>query len=171
MTSVFVDTNVLLYEIDPTAGTRQEQAKTWIDSLWLTRSGRLSYQVLVEFVWNAQRVAPRSPQEEVRASVLRYETWEPVAVDGAIIAAAWRQQDRYRISWWDALIVAAADGLPAAHISSRKTSRMASASASSPYSIRSLTAQQNSSFEPPLAALVVGGGCGSPRGAALAAGG
>ncbi len=34
--------------------------------------------------------------------------WNPVIVDAAVIERGWKLQDRYRISYWDSLIVAAA---------------------------------------------------------------
>jgi predicted nucleic acid-binding protein len=34
--------------------------------------------------------------------------WKPVAVSSGVLERSWRIQDRYRISFWDALIVAAA---------------------------------------------------------------
>ncbi|MEZ4491829.1 MAG: PIN domain-containing protein [Dehalococcoidia bacterium] len=108
MALVFVDTNVLLYEIDPTEGTKQERAKAWIDSLWATATGRLGYQVLSEFAWNAARIAPQTSGDAIRAKMRRYQVWQPIAVDGGVFEGAWAIQDRYGISWWDALIVAAA---------------------------------------------------------------
>lgn len=109
MTLVFVDTNVLLWEIDPTESTKQELAKTWIDALWLAEAGRVGYPVLSEFAWNAARIAPEASTDSVRDKIRRYEVWEPVPVDSGIFERAWPLQDRYGISWWDALIVAGAD--------------------------------------------------------------
>ncbi len=34
--------------------------------------------------------------------------WRPIILDDALIELAWETQDRYRVSFWDALIVAAA---------------------------------------------------------------
>ena len=34
--------------------------------------------------------------------------WQPVAVDLSTLERAWFLQDRFSVSWWDALIVAAA---------------------------------------------------------------
>ena len=34
--------------------------------------------------------------------------WKPVAIDLAVLERAWLLQQRYSLSWWDALIVAAA---------------------------------------------------------------
>jgi predicted nucleic acid-binding protein len=48
-----------------------------------------------------------------RAAVARAEVrdllaWDPIRVDGGIVEGAWDLQDRYSLSFWDALIVAAA---------------------------------------------------------------
>ena len=34
--------------------------------------------------------------------------WRPLVVDGRVLEGAWFIQERYRLGWWDALIVAAA---------------------------------------------------------------
>jgi predicted nucleic acid-binding protein len=34
--------------------------------------------------------------------------WRPLAVDERLLEGAWLLQDRHKLSWWDALIVAAA---------------------------------------------------------------
>lgn len=48
------------------------------------------------------------PPEAARADIRNLLAWRPVAVDGDIIASAWAIEDRYRLNFWDALIVAAA---------------------------------------------------------------
>jgi predicted nucleic acid-binding protein len=42
--------------------------------------------------------------------------WRPVAVSGELIQQGWRIQDRYRLSFWDALIVAAAKAASCAYL-------------------------------------------------------
>jgi predicted nucleic acid-binding protein len=37
--------------------------------------------------------------------------WKPVPVDAAILERSWKLQDRYQLSFWDALIVAAAKSI------------------------------------------------------------
>ena len=34
--------------------------------------------------------------------------WQPIAIDSTVVERAWSLQERYALSWWDALIVAAA---------------------------------------------------------------
>jgi predicted nucleic acid-binding protein len=43
-----------------------------------------------------------------RNEVRTLTSWNPLVVDGAVVERAWTVQDRYRLSWWDALIVGAA---------------------------------------------------------------
>jgi predicted nucleic acid-binding protein len=106
---VFVDTNVLVYARDTSAGPRQHQAAAWIEHLWKSQAGRLSVQVLSEFyVTVTANLRPGMPQEAARRDVRALMAWRPVQVEGATMDGAWLLQDRYRLSWWDALIVSAA---------------------------------------------------------------
>jgi len=50
---------------------------------------------------------PRARQQ-VRAEVRDLLAWQPIAVGAVILERAWRIQDRYQLSFRDALIVAAA---------------------------------------------------------------
>ena len=106
---VFVDTNVLVYQLDRREPDKQAQASAWLDHLWASRSGRISFQVLQEFyVTVTRKLAPGLEPEAARKIVRALWSWRPVAVDERIFVAAWGLQDRFRLSWWDALIVAAA---------------------------------------------------------------
>jgi predicted nucleic acid-binding protein len=109
MTAVFVDTNVLIYGEDGADATKQAQALAWLRELWQRRCGRLSMQVLNEFYVNATRkLKPAMPGGDARAEVRRYQRWHPWQIDQATIEAAWAIESRYRIGYWDALIIAAA---------------------------------------------------------------
>ena len=107
--TVFVDTNVLVYRRDAGQGEKQVQAASWMEHLWMTRSGRLSYQVLQEFyVTVTSKLQPGLDVESARDDVRALMAWHPVAVDAGVLEGAWVHQDRYGLSWWDALIVSAA---------------------------------------------------------------
>ena len=109
MTAVFVDTNVLLYGEDGADPTKQLRALDWLRTLWLRRLGRVSSQVLNEFYANATRkLKPPMPQGDARAEVRRYQRWQPWLLDHATVETAWAVQSRFGLSYWDALIVAAA---------------------------------------------------------------
>jgi len=105
----FVDTNVLLYAYDATAGDRHEAARVLVDRLWHERRGALSIQVLQEFYVNvtrkaAQTIDPAAAAERLR-SLSRWRVHSPLP-DDVVAAAAWSAQ--HRLSFWDAMIVRSA---------------------------------------------------------------
>ena len=106
---VFVDTNVFVYRHDSSDPSKQACAEQWIRLLAHSRSGRLSFQVLQELyvtLTHEQRLNFDRSQAQEIVKVLA--TWQPVAVDLAMLKRAWVLQDRFPLSWWDALIIAAA---------------------------------------------------------------
>jgi predicted nucleic acid-binding protein len=114
---VFVDTNVLVYARDLSEGSKQEQALVWVEHLWETRSGRLSYQVLQEYyVTMTRKLRPGLPPSDARADVRDLLAWRPVAVQADLLEAAWRVEARGEVSFWDALIVAAARNAGCSHL-------------------------------------------------------
>lgn len=107
---VFVDTNVFLYALDPADRSKQQAARIWRDELWRRRLGRVSFQVLQEFYVKAARKWPNS-RVDIRNEVRDLLFWGPVSADAAILDHGWKLQDRFQLSFWDALIVAAAKRL------------------------------------------------------------
>jgi predicted nucleic acid-binding protein len=117
MTAVFVDTNVLVQGEDGAAPEKQAQANAWLGVLWQRRMGRLSTQVLHEFYVNVTRRAqPPMPAGDARAEVRRYQRWQPWTIDHATVESAWSVESRYGLSYWDALIVAAAQAQRCAYL-------------------------------------------------------
>lgn len=106
--TVFVDTNVLLYALDLRTPARQSAAEAWLARCWHEGRGRISTQVLHELYANVRRVAPKVPVDEARDLVRRYRAWSPWMVDHETVDIAWAIQDRASVSYWDALMVAAA---------------------------------------------------------------
>ncbi|MFC1689264.1 PIN domain-containing protein [Pseudomonadota bacterium] len=105
----FVDTNILVYAYDRGAGNKHEKALSLIEQLWQKGNGILSTQVLQEFYVNVRRKAQRPVTvEQARALIADYLAWDPVVNDGAIIMEAIDIESRYQLSFWDSLIVAAA---------------------------------------------------------------
>lgn len=106
---VFVDTNVLVYSRDASEPQKQAQAMAWMAHLWKTETGRLSFQVLQEFyVTVTEKLKPGLDSGEARRDVRSLMAWRPISMDGRVIDGAWLIQDQYKVSWWDALIVSAA---------------------------------------------------------------
>ena len=109
MSAVFVDTNVLLYGVDDRDPAKRDSARAWLAVCWERRCGRLSTQVLNEFYANARRkFSGALSQGEARALVRRYQNWNPWMIDQPTIESAWAAESRYQLSYWDALMVAAA---------------------------------------------------------------
>jgi predicted nucleic acid-binding protein len=108
----FVDTNVLVYAYDRAAGARHEAAKELLRSLWQSRRGCLSVQVLQEFyVTVTQKVArPYAPREaaEIIAELSAWRVHAPAAAD---VLAAIDVQARHQLSFWDAMIAHSASAL------------------------------------------------------------
>lgn len=106
---VFVDTNVLVYSRDASEPQKQLQAMAWMAHLWRTQTGRLSFQVLQEFyVTVTEKLRPGLDSGEARRDVRSLLTWQPIAPDAHVLEGAWLIQDQYKFSWWDALILSAA---------------------------------------------------------------
>ncbi len=106
---VFVDANVFVYAADAGAGRKQEFAADWIGRLWSERQGRTSMQVLSEFyVTVTQKLKPKIAVEDAWRDVNYLLAWKPRSIDGELLQHARVIQQRYRLSWWDSMIVAAA---------------------------------------------------------------
>jgi predicted nucleic acid-binding protein len=105
----FVDTNVLIYAHDIDAGRKHDVAKAVLRDLWAERAGVLSTQVLQEFYVNATRKLKKPlARQEARTVVETYAAWCVDSITPADVSAAFQIEDRARIGFWDALIVAVA---------------------------------------------------------------
>ena len=106
----FVDTNLLVYAHDSHAGPKSIRAQELLGQLWRERRGVLSTQVLQEFCVNVRRKfrQPMTPAE-VREAVMAYQNWRLVVNTANSILRALELEQRYQISFWDAMIVQAAE--------------------------------------------------------------
>lgn len=111
----FVDTNILIYAHDRSAGPKHARARQLIEHLWTSGQGVLSTQVLQELCVNLRRkVAHPLPGEEIRKLIEDYLSWEIVINTPQSILAALSVEARYKVSYWDALILQAAETCGAA---------------------------------------------------------
>lgn len=107
----FVDSNVLIYAHDESAGTKREVARAVVGRLWEESSGRLSVQVLQEFFVNATLRSGRRKLEspldvqEAREVVEDFSRWGVHRPGAADVLAAIDIHRRVDISFWDAMIV------------------------------------------------------------------
>lgn len=107
--AVFVDTNVLVYVEDQTEPEKQARAEAWLSSLWTSGAGRVSVQILNElYSVLTRKLKPGLPRAEARHRVRLLRAWEPQQLDEAVLERAFDLEDRFALSWWDALVIAAA---------------------------------------------------------------
>jgi predicted nucleic acid-binding protein len=106
----FVDTNILIYAHDRLAGEKYLRARQVVDHLWDTGEGVLSTQVLQELCINLRRKLARPLSlSEVSRVVRDYLEWDVVVNKPESILDALEIQERHKISFWDALILHAAE--------------------------------------------------------------
>jgi predicted nucleic acid-binding protein len=106
----FVDTNILIYAHDRSTGAKHERARHLIENLWASGQGVLSTQVLQELCINLRRkVAVPLALEEIRQLIRDYSSWEVVANTPEAVIQALEIEVRYKTSFWDALILQAAE--------------------------------------------------------------
>ncbi len=106
---VFVDTNILVYAHDRHTERKRAKAAERILTLWKERCGVLSTQVLQEFFVNVTRKSSSPLSTGAAKRVIQnYLAWQVVVNDGPAILEAIDLQGRFRLSFWDALIVQSA---------------------------------------------------------------
>ena len=105
----FVDTNILMYAHDVSAGAKHERAKALVEELWRDRKGVVSTQVLQELAVNLRRKARRAlDAKATREIITDYLTCQIVVNGTESILEALDIESRYQISFWDALVIQAA---------------------------------------------------------------
>jgi predicted nucleic acid-binding protein len=107
----FLDTNVLLYSVslDPEDTGKRDQAIALLECDDIA----LSAQVLQEFYVQATRASRHDPLSHADAVGL-IDAWSRFAIQDitlTIVRAALQIKDRYRFSYWDSAIIAAARAL------------------------------------------------------------
>jgi predicted nucleic acid-binding protein len=109
---VFLDTNVLLYAATGTSAelAKRERALQLIEA----RNFGISSQVLQEFYVNATtKVRIRMAPELALAWLEQFDDQPCIASDAALVKLGIAISTRYRISCWDAAILAATEALSA----------------------------------------------------------
>src|SRR5258708_15976623 len=110
----FVDTNILVYAHDRTAGVKHLRARSLLERLWESGEGALRTQVLQELCVNLRRKAASPLQiDEVRRLIREYSTWEVITNTPESVLKALDIEARYKTSFWDALILQAAEDVGA----------------------------------------------------------
>ena len=105
---VFVDTNVFVYREDDADAAKQVRADAWLSLLFKRRQGRVSFQVMQELYSVLTRKLGHFDLAVARQIVRELGAWRPVTPDVPLLERSWLLQEHFSLSWWDALIVAAA---------------------------------------------------------------
>ena len=104
----FVDTNVLIYAYDRSAGDRHTRAKVLVAELWKSRRGCLSVQVLQEFYVTSIHKLPEATSADLRLILNDLALWRVHAPGAADVLAAVDLHQRYQVSFWDAMVLQSA---------------------------------------------------------------
>lgn len=108
----FIDTNVLLYAYDASAGARHDRAAELVSDLAGRRLSATSVQVLQEFYVNATRkVAEPLTHDVAIERIGAFGRWPIHAPDADDVIAAAALADAAQLSFWDAMIVRSASRL------------------------------------------------------------
>ena len=108
MSTVFVDTSVLIASENVSDGVLYQATLGWLDWLWRNRTGRTGSQALTEFYDQVTTASNPMPQGDARAAIRRYQTWTPWKTDAATLETAWAVQARHELPFGDCLAVACA---------------------------------------------------------------
>ena len=104
----FFDTNILVYLFDTRDSQKRAVARQLLGRYFSEKRGVLSTQVLQEFFVNVTRKAAQLSSNEARAIVANFLQVDVVVVSGSHILNAIDLHQRYQLSFWDGLILAAA---------------------------------------------------------------
>jgi len=105
----FVDTNVWVYAHDTTAGQKRDMAREAILELWNHEAGVISTHVLQElFVSLTQKIPIPIDGRKARTILEDLCAWDVMVNDEQSVLAAIDLKAKYKLSFWDSLILEAA---------------------------------------------------------------
>jgi|SRR6478752_3595505 len=106
----FLDTNIVVYSFDQSSAAKSEVADHLLRQGLLTRKGAISYQVVQEFFNVARRHSP-GPMRLEEAEHFLSTVLGPLCIvhsSPALFHRSLQLVERFRLQWYDALIVAGA---------------------------------------------------------------
>jgi predicted nucleic acid-binding protein len=111
-TEYFLDTNILVYAYDRSAGPKYNRAVQLMEGCWENGNGCLSIQVLQEFfVTVTRKIAAPLAHQTARQIVADLALWHIHTPGTSDLLQAIDLQHDYQLSFWDALIVQSAASL------------------------------------------------------------
>lgn len=106
---VFVDTNIIVYAYDVSAGEKHHKAVKIMKDIWSIGNGIISSQVLQEFFVNVTGKIPKPLNVPTAKEIIKdLLKWKTVSINGEIILEAIDIHNVHKFSFWDSAIIAAA---------------------------------------------------------------
>jgi predicted nucleic acid-binding protein len=105
---IFVDTSVLVRAHDLDSGVKRAIAEHVLRQLWQDQTGATSVQVLQELFAALTSGGSPVPRRAARDLMQAYSVWPVVTLEAADLLAASDIEERHRLPFRDATIVAAA---------------------------------------------------------------
>ena len=107
---IFFDSNILIYAYDTRDSTKQNRAQELLLKATQSQTGVLSAQVLGEFFVVVTRKIPQPMTSSEAAEVIaELGTLEVMWLDFSLVQRAIVTQQKYGTSYWDSLIISAAE--------------------------------------------------------------
>ena len=105
----FIDTNIIIYADDVTAGKKHNTAGNILADLWNSGFGVISTQVLQEFFVNVVQKIPKPIEKQQAREIVRdFLKWHVVVNTGDSIVEAIDICLKFGYSFWDSMIIEAA---------------------------------------------------------------
>ena len=105
----FLDTNILVYAYDSTAGRKHTQAMQLVEGCWENENGCLSLQVLQEFyVTITRKIMLPLEYQTARQIIADLAHWRVHAPGADDLLQALDLQHSHQLAFWDAMIVQSA---------------------------------------------------------------
>jgi predicted nucleic acid-binding protein len=107
-TSCFVDTNLLIYSLDPQETERRQVAAGLLKNLTDSGTLVLSPQSLNECYRALTERRDLLPRHAARAYVISLLRFCTAPYDFDVTRRAWQIQERHRFGWWNTMLLASA---------------------------------------------------------------
>ena len=105
---VFFDTNIVVYTYDEDAPSKRDVARMMMKDSLVAQTGVVSGQVLGEtYVTLTKKL--KISVEDAREEIQRLASFHVVEISSSIVLRAIEMQEEYQLSYWDSLIIAAAE--------------------------------------------------------------
>lgn len=111
-----VDANVLIYTRDFRDPAKQAAAQGWMLDLAAREAAIVNLQILNEICHVGLRKLRHLSAGEVQAWIEDLMVFGDAPIDAGTVAGAWPIHLRYRLSWFDCLVLASAEALGCTHV-------------------------------------------------------